>query len=104
MDQEIFSETNIERVAELLKTLAHPVRLKIIDSLSQHRELNVGTIEKQTAVSQSQVSHHLIKMNDRGILTSVRRSTEIYYSLADPMLADWLTLVLNIKNKRSMFT
>lgn len=93
---DVLSESDTKRVANLLKVLAHPIRLKIIDLLSQHRELNVNTIEKQTATSQSLVSHHLIKMNDKGILTSVRRSREIYYSLADPLLADWISLVLKM--------
>lgn len=96
MCEEEFTEANTRRLSELLKVLAHPIRLKIVNSLSQHRELNVSTIEKQVSISQSSVSHHLIKMNDKGILTSVRRSKEIYYSLTDPTLADWLTLMLKM--------
>lgn len=93
---EVVKEYNTERVAELLKVLAHPIRLKIINLLSQHRELNVRTIQEQIAISQSLVSHHLIKMNDKGILTKIRGGKEIYYSLADPILAEWISLVLKM--------
>lgn len=96
MYQEAFTEINTGRVAELLKVLAHPIRLRIINLLSQHSELNVGTIQGQIEISQSLVSHHLIKMNDKGILTKVRGGKEIYYSLADPILAQWLTLLMKI--------
>ncbi|RZK36932.1 MAG: transcriptional regulator [Hymenobacter sp.] len=93
---EVSRERDTKRVAELLKVLAHPIRLKIINLLSQHRELNVTTIQRQIAINQSLVSHHLIKMNDKGILTKVRGGKEIYYSLADPILAEWVSLVLKI--------
>ena len=93
---EVVKEHDTERVAELLKVLAHPIRLKIINLLSQHRELNVSTIQGQIAISQSSVSHHLIKMNDKGILIKIRGGKEIYYSLADPILAEWISLVLKI--------
>lgn len=94
---EVVRESDPERVAELLKVLAHPIRLKIINSLSQHRELNVTSVQEQIAITQSLASHHLIKMSDKGILTKVRGGKEIYYSLADPILAEWLTLLLNIQ-------
>ena len=55
-------ESDTQRVAELLKVLAHPDRLKIINSLSQHRELNVTSIQEQITISQSLASHHLVKM------------------------------------------
>ncbi|RZK66722.1 MAG: transcriptional regulator [Pedobacter sp.] len=90
-------ESDTQRVAELLKVLAHPIRLKIINSLSQHRELNATSVQKQIAISQSLASHHLIKMSEKGILTKVRGGKEIYYSLADPILTDWLTFLLKIQ-------
>lgn len=93
---EVLRESDIEQVAELLKILAHPIRLKIIKLLSQYHELNVMSIQQQIVISQSLVSHHLIKMNDKGILISVRRSKAIYYSLANPLLADWLSSVTKI--------
>ncbi|RZK32030.1 MAG: transcriptional regulator [Hymenobacter sp.] len=91
------TERDTQRVAELLKVLAHPIRLKIINLLSQHRELNVTAVQEQIAISQSLASHHLNKMNDKGILTKVRGGKEHYYSLADPTLAEWLTLLLKIQ-------
>jgi len=92
---EALKERDTKRVAELLKVFAHPIRLKIINLLSQHRELNVMAIQEQIAISQSLASHHLIKMNDKGILTKARGGKENYYSLADPMLSEWLSLLLS---------
>jgi len=96
---DVLRESDPERVAQLLKVLAHPIRLKIINVLGQHRELNVMSIQEQISISQSLASHHLIKMNDKGILAKVRGGKEIYYSLADPMLAEWFSLLLKIQRK-----
>lgn len=96
---EVVRESDPERVAELLKVLAHPIRLRILNLLSQYRELNVMSIQEQVAISQSLISHHLIKMNDKGVLTKIRGGKEIYYSLADPMLADCFSLLLNRRQK-----
>lgn len=99
MSQDPNSDTRTERVAALLKILASPVRLKIIYLLSQQAELSVGAIRKQVAEGHTLVSYYLIKMSDRGILTRTRRGKEVYYSLADPALADWLELLLRVGRK-----
>lgn len=85
-----------EKVSELLKALTSPIRLKIIYLLSPQAELSSGVIQQQIAASQGLVSHHLIKMSDKGILTRTRRGKEVYYALADPVLRDWLELLLRI--------
>ncbi len=73
----------LNRVAEILKTLAHPVRLSIVESLQESRELTVKELQEITNIDQSLVSHHLIKMKDKGILHSERVGKNIYYSLVD---------------------
>lgn len=73
----------LKRVAEILKTIAHPVRLSIIESLQEKKQLTVKEIQEITKIDQSLVSHHLIKMKDKGVLTSERAGKNIYYSLVD---------------------
>lgn len=73
----------INRFAEMLKTISHPVRLQIITALDKHTELNVQDLisEIDTPLEQSLISHHLIKMKDRGILSSDKRGAHVYYKL-----------------------
>jgi len=73
----------LARVAEILKTIAHPVRLTIIEHLQNGRELSVSELQEITEVEQSSLSHHLIKMKDKGILGSRRDGKNIYYHLTD---------------------
>ncbi|MBD2757190.1 ArsR/SmtB family transcription factor [Spirosoma validum] len=84
-----------EQAAELLKTIAHPIRLRVLLVLIEQPSINVSTLQTQLKIDQSALSHHLIKMKDRGLLNNVRRGKEIYYSLADTTFAEAVKLLLN---------
>lgn len=71
----------LERAAFILKTLSHPLRLSIVDILSQHDKLSVNEICQSLQSEQSLTSHHLSNMKLKGILSSSREGKNIYYSL-----------------------
>lgn len=73
----------LERVAEVLKTIAHPVRLNILEVLQSHGSLTVSELKEKTKTEQSLLSHHLIKMKDKGVLKAKRQGKNIFYELAD---------------------
>ena len=57
---------NLEKVAFVLKTIGHPIRLKIIILLSMYESMTVNDIVEKCDTEQSLVSHHLnnMKLND----------------------------------------
>lgn len=71
----------LEYVAFILKTIAHPLRIGIIDLLTQHEKLCVNDICEKLQSEQSLTSHHLSNMKLKGILSSSRDGKNIYYSL-----------------------
>lgn len=71
----------LEKAAFILKTLSHPLRLSIVDILSQHDKLSVNEICQALDSEQSLTSHHLSNMKLKGILSSSREGKNIYYSL-----------------------
>lgn len=77
------SAEKLERVAEVLKTIAHPVRLNILEVLEDYGRLSVSDLKEKTNTEQSLLSHHLIKMKDKGVLKANREGKNIYYQLAD---------------------
>ncbi|MGL1887464.1 MAG: metalloregulator ArsR/SmtB family transcription factor [Reichenbachiella sp.] len=74
-------EEDLEMVAYVLKTIGHPVRLKIIALLSAHKSMTVNEICDKCNVEQSLISHHLNNMKLKGILKSKRDGKNIYYSI-----------------------
>ncbi len=75
----------ITRVAEILKTIGHPVRLQILEALEEKEPLTVTEIQEkiESDTEQSLLSHHLIKMKDRGILKCEKHGMNVLYRLED---------------------
>lgn len=71
----------LEFVAYILKTIAHPLRIGIIDLLTRNEKLCVNDICEQLNSEQSLTSHHLSNMKLKGILDSSRDGKNIFYSL-----------------------
>ncbi|MFR4808123.1 MAG: ArsR/SmtB family transcription factor [Peptostreptococcus anaerobius] len=67
--------------ADLLKAIAHPVRLCIVKGLIENGPHNVSDMHSCLEMAQSTVSQHLAKLKSAGILTSERVGTEIIYSV-----------------------
>ncbi len=70
---------NYSQRSELLKALAHPVRLQIVHSLLRSGCHNVTCLEKHTGMSQSCISQHLQKLRMAGIVEPHRTGNEVYY-------------------------
>jgi len=80
-----FSVDKLEKVANVLKTIAHPVKLEILEVLEFEEPLDVSTITEKIGISceLSMMSHHLSKMKVNGILTSEKKGKQVFYRIAD---------------------
>ena len=86
------SPEKLDTAAFILKTIAHPMRLAIVNILRNVDRLSVNEIcEKLGDADQSLVSHHLSNMKLKQVLDSKREGRHIYYSLR-------LREVLNVLN------
>ncbi|MEN8201757.1 MAG: metalloregulator ArsR/SmtB family transcription factor [Bacteroidota bacterium] len=77
-----FSELNtdqIEKAANMIKAISHPMRLAIIGYLGEGKMLSVTEIHKLLHIEQSTASHHLGILKDKGILTSTRKGKNTLY-------------------------
>jgi ArsR family transcriptional regulator len=75
-------ETEIlEEMAELLRAIAHPVRLAIIELLLDGRQLSVSQIQSELKLTQATASHHLIILKNKDILDARRSGKSILYYL-----------------------
>lgn len=74
-----------DEVSRLLKSLSHPVRLKVLCYVMDE-EKTVNELTEFCGISQSAMSQFLSRMREEGILNSKRVGTFIYYHLADPKL------------------
>jgi ArsR family transcriptional regulator len=90
----IMCDEALQRKALLLKTLGHPVRLRIAGGLAGGCAC-VKEIWECLGLPQAVVSQHLKVMKESGILDSRRDGARVCYSLKEEMLAE-LVRVLEI--------
>jgi ArsR family transcriptional regulator len=81
--------------AEICKTLADVKRLLIIHEL-RNGEKSVGQIVSELGVPQANVSQHLAILRERGIVSTRREGTSIYYSLTNPKIGQACDLVQEV--------
>lgn len=84
----------LEEKAEMLKTIAHPVRLCILTLLIREQQSNVSDIQCCLDVPQPTVSQHLAKLKSANILSSERNGTEIIYTIKNDEVKKIIELIL----------
>lgn len=84
------SPDQMEFAASILKAVAHPIRLSILQLLDNEDRLSVNEICKRINSEQSLTSHHLSNMKLKGILGSKREGQRVYYYLKLPALNNLL--------------
>lgn len=75
--------SRLERISNILKTVAHPMRLGIVHLLEQYPRLSVTEICEMLGSEQSLTSHHLQNMRLKGILSVKRDGRSMLYSLKE---------------------
>lgn len=73
----------VEKAADILKSVAHPLRLRILELLESD-EMAVGEIQEFLGISQSLTSQQLSLMKARGILKSRKKGKQVYYCVERP--------------------
>jgi ArsR family transcriptional regulator len=79
--------------AELLKVLAHPVRLCIVKGLLEKGECNVTNMYSCMDAPQSTVSQHIQKLKSAGIIEGRRNGLEIYYHIKNEKMKELIKLL-----------
>jgi len=77
----------LEAAANMLKAIAHPMRIAILRYLENNNTLTVTEIHEKLGIEQSTTSHHLGILKDKGVLLSKRVGKNTYYSLKNNNLS-----------------
>ena len=81
-----------EHVAEVLRAVAHPARLQIVELLVPG-EMCVGDIVQALGEKQSTTSQQLNIMKDKGVLGSRRDGLKVYYHIKNKSVINLLNCV-----------
>jgi DNA-binding transcriptional ArsR family regulator len=93
------TETNKQelyaRQAEIVKALAHPVRLAVVDFLKGGEQC-VCHIAEYVGSEQSNLSKHLSIMSTAGVLTQRKEGLNVYYKLRCPCVHEFVSCVTGV--------
>jgi ArsR family transcriptional regulator len=70
-----------ETRAKVLKALAHPARLKLVDLLAEQDEVCVCDLTEAIGADMSTVSRHLSQLKNAGIVESEKHGQMVFYRL-----------------------
>ena len=88
----------IAREAEMLKAVAHPLRLALLEALSQNEEC-VCHLSVLLGKPQPYISKQLGELREAALVLDRRDGQRIYYRLADSRLAEVLAAVRNLTGR-----
>lgn len=88
----------LNKGAEILKVIAHPIRLAIIELLFKQGKLSVTDIYQQLEVEQSVISYHLKNLRMVNVVESDRQGTKIYYSIDNDDVIEILQRIISLGN------
>ena len=81
--------------AQLFRVLGHPLRIRILEVLSDG-ERTVGDLQAELELDSSSTSQHLAALRRQGVLDSRRAGTSVYYRIRDPRVSQLLAVARQI--------
>ena len=84
-----------EARARIIKALAHPTRLFLVDELSRG-ERCVCELTEMVGADMSTVSKHLAVLKASGIVEDEKRGSQVFYTLRCPCVLNFFTCVESV--------
>jgi len=100
MKEQMKQKDQYEAVTQVLRAIAHPVRLRMLLGLCE-KECNVSGLWKELKISQPLASQHLNRMRLAGLIVGERRGQETCYRVADPRIEKLLDEMFNFVQGRA---
>jgi ArsR family transcriptional regulator len=86
------TKAHMEERAKVMKALAHPSRLFIVDELSRG-ERSVNELTEMIGADVSTVSKHLALLKQAGVVIDERRGQQVFYRLRVPCILNFFGCV-----------
>ena len=77
----VFQSEQLQYSVELMRALAHPLRLKILEFIDQNERINVNKIYNTLKLEQSITSQHLRILRLAGVVNSKKEGKYIFYDI-----------------------
>ena len=89
------TKSRFDARANVMKALAHPTRLFIVDQLSKH-ERCVCELTEMVGSDMSTISKHLSVLKKAGIIFDEKRGLQVYYKLKCPCVLNFFGCIESV--------
>jgi ArsR family transcriptional regulator len=86
--------------ASIIKAMAHPTRLLIIDELAKH-ERCVGELTDMVGADTSTVSKHLLVLKNAGLIGDEKRGKMVFYTLSCSCIPKFISCIESVVKERA---
>jgi DNA-binding transcriptional ArsR family regulator len=76
-----FDSQKLHVSTELMRALAHPLRLKILEFIDEHGSINVNKIYNTLRIEQSITSQHLKILRTAGVVNANKEGKYMHYDI-----------------------
>jgi DNA-binding transcriptional ArsR family regulator len=103
------TQARYEARAKIIKAMAHPARLFILDELSRNAERCVCELTEMIGSDMSTVSRHLAVLKGAGLVEDEKRGQMVFYRLRVKCILDFFdcvesVLACNAKSQQELLT
>lgn len=93
MATETLDIARLDKMANMLKAIAHPTRVGIINLLKDSKWLTVTEIHSKLGIEQAVASQQLAVLKNKGVLESRREGKNNFYGLKYPQLVKVIKMI-----------
>lgn len=93
-----------EARVRVVKAMAHPTRMFIVDELSHCKERCVCELTEMVGADISTVSKHLSILKAAGLISAEKRGNQVYYRLRVPCILDFFRCVESVASGNGQST
>ena len=95
------TQARFEARAKIMKAMAHPTRLFIVDDLIRNGPRCVRTLTQMVGADMSTVSKHLALLKEAGIVRDQKRGSMVYYRLQTSCVTEFFTCVETVMRQNA---
>jgi len=96
------AQARYEARVRVVKAMAHPTRMFIVDELARAGERCVCELTEMIGDDMSTVSKHLSVLKNAGIIADDKRGNQVFYRLKVPCIMDFFRCVESVIQGRGV--
>lgn len=95
-EEQMINDSKYEQMTIIMKAMAHPTRLFILDTLNDNEQC-VCKLQEQIGADMSTVSKHLSVLKSAGLIDSRKVNNQVWYRLLCPCVLDFYQCMSKVK-------